>query len=61
MGYGMNTSVPTIYEYKKGQTNSSAYLHVTAGADPGFPIGGGANRPGGGANIQNCQSFQKTA
>ena len=29
-----------------------------AGADPGFPLGGGANPPGEGANIQN---FPKTA
>ena len=26
-------------------------FEATAGADPGFPIGGGANPPGGGANI----------
>ena len=31
-------------------------------ADPGFPRGGGANSPGGGgANIQFCQIFLKTA
>ena len=27
--------------------------------DPGFPPGGGANSPGGGANIQFCQNFPK--
>ena len=32
-----------------------------SGADPGFPIGGGANPEGGGANIQFCQIFQKAA
>ena len=32
----------------------------SAGADPGFPIGGGAN-PLGGANIRICQIFRKTA
>ena len=29
--------------------------------DPGFPRGGGANSPGGGANIRFCQIFPKTA
>ena len=28
-------------------------------ADPGFPQGGGANSPGGGANIRFCQKFPK--
>ena len=33
-----------------------------AGADPGFPVGGGADpRGGGGANIRFCQIFRKTA
>ena len=33
-----------------------------AGADPGFPVGGGANFRGvGDANIQFCQNFRKTA
>ena len=30
-------------------------------ADPGFPRGGGANSPGGGANIKICRIFPKTA
>ena len=30
------------------------------GVDPGFPVGGGANPPGG-ANIWFCQILQKTA
>ena len=30
-------------------------------ADPGFPRGGGANSPGGGANIRFCHIFPKTA
>ena len=34
---------------------------VSAVADPGFPRGGGANSPGGGANIRFCQNFPKTA
>ena len=43
------------------QQISSLHIHES-GADPGFPIGGSANRPGGGdANIWNCQIFQKTA
>ena len=29
------------------------------GADPGFPVGGGANLLGGGANLQFCQKFPK--
>ena len=31
--------------------NSVEYLVASAGADTGFPVGGGANPPGGGANI----------
>ena len=31
-----------------------------SGADPGFPVVGSANRPGG-ANTRNCQIFRKTA
>ena len=34
---------------------------VWSGADPGFPVGGGANLPGEGANIQICQIFPKNA
>ena len=30
-------------------------------ADPGFSRGGGANSPGGGANIRFCKIFPKTA
>ena len=33
----------------------------TSGADPGFPVGGGVNLPGGGAKIRFCQIFRKTA
>ena len=33
---------------------------VYSGADPGFPVGGGA-KPHWGANIQICQIFPKTA
>ena len=33
---------------------------LVAGADPGFPVGGGADPPGG-ANIRFCQIFLKTA
>ena len=46
----------------------SAVVNVVAGkltalsvADPGFPRGGGANSPGGGANIRFCQIFPKSA
>ena len=28
-------------------------------ADPGFPVGGGANPPEGGANLQFCHNFPK--
>ena len=37
-------------------------FHI-AGADPEFPVGGGANPRGGGggANIRFCQIFRKTA
>ena len=31
------------------------------GVDPGFPVGGGADPPGEGGNIQFCQNFQKIA
>ena len=34
---------------------------TVSGADPGFPVGGGANPPGGGANIWFCQISRKTA
>ena len=34
-------------------------LASSSGADPGFPVGGGANPPGGGANIWFCQIFWK--
>ena len=37
------------------------FLLPVPGADPGFPVGGGANPPGGGANIQICKNVQKTA
>ena len=38
-------------------------LKPLAGAVPGFPVGGGADPPGGmgGANIQFCQISPKTA
>ena len=49
----MNTEHRT--EAKNAQRIRSTYL---AGADPGFPLGGGANPPGEGANIQ---IFPKTA
>ena len=32
-----------------------------SGADPGFPVGRGANPLGGGANLRFCQQFPKTA
>ena len=31
--------------------------YVNSGADPGLSVGGGANPPGGGANMQICQIF----
>ena len=34
-------------------------VEVSTGADPGFPLGGGANPPGGGANLCFCQKFPK--
>ena len=34
-------------------------IRTLEGADTGFPTGGGANPPGGGANIQNDQLLQK--
>ena len=36
-----------------------SYSEIFPGADPGFPIGGGANPPGGGANLRFCQKFPK--
>ena len=36
-------------------------VYIYAVADLGFPRGGGANSPGGGANIQFRQNFPKTA
>ena len=36
-------------------------LRHKSGADTGFPVGGGANPWGGGANIQICRIFPKTA
>ena len=38
----------------------SPLIPIFSGADPRFPVGGGANHPGG-ANIRNCQIFPKTA
>ena len=32
-------------------TDDMEVMHI-AGADPGFPVGGGANRPGGGATYE---------
>ena len=40
-------------------TNPSSN-EIKSGADPGFPVGGGAD-PLGGANIRFCQIFPKTA
>ena len=37
------------------------YYGWLPGADPGFPVGGDANPPGGGANIWFCQILWKTA
>ena len=43
-------------------SQQSTFKPITSAvADPGFPRGGGANSPGGGANIRNCQIFWKTA
>ena len=36
-------------------------IYFCTGADPGFPVGGGADHLGGGANILFCQNFRKTA
>ena len=41
--------------------SSLATFETPSVADPGFPRGGGANSPGGGANIRFCQIFPKTA
>ena len=35
------------------------FIMHDSGADPGFFVGGGANPPGGGANIQIFQIFLK--
>ena len=39
----------------------SDFMGMYSGADPGFPVGGGANPRGGGANIRFCQILRKTA
>ena len=39
--------------------NGEIYIVHLTEADPGFPVGGGANLPGGGANLRFCQKFPK--
>ena len=46
--------------YKIGN-NGTTVNYVFPGADLGFPVGGGADTRGGGANIRFCQNFPKTA
>ena len=36
-------------------------INCKPGADPGFPVGGGTDPLGGGANIRFCQIFRKSA
>ena len=51
----------TKSEYTHTLTHSHTHTLEWAGADPGFPVGGGTDPPGGGDNIGFCQNFQKTA
>ena len=44
--------------HQKGQPPLRDQLPVP-GADPGFPVGGGADLPGGANIVQFCQLFQK--
>ena len=54
---GWGTEKHEIYAVEFG-----SHLFVTvAGADPGFPVGLGADPRQGGANIRFCQKFPKTA
>ena len=53
----MSTIFHIIFEAKRTPVTKTT-IPV---ADPGFPRGGGANSPGGDANIQFCQIFPKTA
>ena len=39
--------------------NSVSLIKRKTGADPGFPVGGSANHPEGGANLRYCQHFPK--
>ena len=54
----MGTKGNTGMEGIKGGVGDKVMNHLCF-ADPGFLVGGGANPPGGGANIQNCQIFLK--
>ena len=45
---------------RKGLGTREAKFPIFVGADPGFPVRGGVNPPGG-ANIRFCQNFQNSA
>ena len=54
----MGTKGNTGMEGIKGGVGDKVMNHLCF-ADPGFLVGGGANLPEGGANIQICQIFLK--
>ena len=49
--YGLNLTSHTLF-WVRSKTSKS-------GADPEFLVGGGANPPGGGANLRFCQKIPK--
>ena len=51
--------VRQIYLLLSLQAMVNSHITNSSGADPGFPIGGGANHPEGGGNIRICKFFQK--
>ena len=55
----LNAEVWTWLETRTDKQTESYTLMSSSVADPGFPWGGGANSPGGGANIHFCQNFSK--
>ena len=52
--FDLNTNINVVYD------KDLYFIKTSAVGDPGFPRGGGAN-PQGGANIEFCQMFPKTA
>ena len=56
----MNSSNIIMLFYEQLYLEVKTNYQYNSGADTGFSVGGGAN-PWGGANIQICQIFPKTA